>query len=62
MTAYEMASKMIKKPRPDAVARLEQAQADARKAKRIVKEALNALRLSKPYKRDENLELPKDWK
>ena len=26
MTAYEMVSKMIKKPRPDAVARLEKAQ------------------------------------
>lgn len=61
MTAYEMTSKMIKKPRPDALARLEQAEADARKAKRLVKEALNALRLSKPYKRDKDLPLPKDW-
>ena len=61
MTAYEMTSKMIKKQRPDALARLEQAEADARKAKRLVKEALNALRLSKPYKRDKDLPLPKDW-
>jgi hypothetical protein len=62
MTAYEMASKMIKKPRPDAVARLEKAQADARKQKRMVKEALNAIRLNKPYKRNEDLPISKDWK
>ena len=62
MTAYEMASKCIRKPRPDAVARLEKAEEEARKAKRAIKDALNALRLNKPYKRDENLELPKDWK
>ena len=57
-----MASKMIKKPRPDAVARLEQAQADARKAKAAIKHAINQIRLNKPYKRDETLPLPKDWK
>ena len=62
MTAYEMASKCIRKPRPDAVARLEKAEADARKAKAAIKHALNQIRLNKPYKRDENLELPKDWK
>mgnify|MGYP001177930640 FL=1 len=61
MTAYEMVSKMIKKPKPDALARLEQAEADARKTKRAIKEALTALRLNKPYKRDETLPLPKDW-
>jgi hypothetical protein len=62
MTAYEMASKMIKKPRPDAVEGLEKAQADARKQKRMVKEALNAIRLNKPYKRNEDLPISKDWK
>ena len=62
MTAYEMASKCIRKPRPDAVARLEKAQADARKQKRMVKEGLNAIRLNKPYKRNEDLPISKDWK
>ena len=62
MTAYEMASKMIRKPRPDAVERLEQAQEQARKQKRMVKEALNAIRLNKPYKRNEDLPISKDWK
>ncbi len=57
-----MASKCIKKPRPDAVARLEKAQEDARKAKAAIKHALNQIRLNKPYKRDETLPLPKDWK
>jgi hypothetical protein len=52
----------MKKPRPDAVARLEKAEADARKAKAAIKHALNQIRLNKPYKRDENLELPTDWK
>ncbi len=62
MTAYEMVSKMIKKPRPDAVARLEKAQEQARKQKRMIKEALNAIRLNKPYKRNEDLPISKDWK
>ena len=42
MTAYEMASKMIKKPRPDAVARLEKAQADYRREQRIQEKAEDA--------------------
>jgi len=62
MTAYEMVSKMIRKPRPDAVERLEQAQEQARKQKRMIKEALNAIRLNKPYKRNEDLPTLKDWK
>ena len=62
MTAYEMVSKMIKKPRPDALARLEKAQEQARKQKRMIKEALNAIRLNKPYKRNEDLPISKDWK
>jgi hypothetical protein len=62
MTAYEMASKMIKKPRPDAVERLEKAQAEARKQKRMVKEALEAIRLSKPYKRSADAPVLKEWK
>jgi len=62
MTAYEMASKTIKKPRPDALARFEKAQEDARKQKRMIKEALNAIRLNKPYKRNEDLPTSKDWK
>ena len=62
MTAYEMVSKMIKKPRPDAVARLEKAQEQARKQKRMIKEALNPIRLNKPYKRNEDLPISKDWK
>ena len=62
MTAFEMVSKMIKKPRPDAVARLEKAQEQARKQKRMIKEALNAIRLNKPYKRNEDLPISKDWK
>ena len=57
-----MVSKMIKKPRPDAVARLEKAQEQARKQKRMIKEALNAIRLNKPYKRNEDLPISKDWK
>ncbi len=61
MTAYEMANKMIRKPKPDAVKRLEQAQEDARKSKRAVKEALEAIRLNKPYKRNEDLPISKDW-
>jgi hypothetical protein len=62
MTAYEMANKMIRKPKPDAVKRLEEAQDLARMQKNIVKEALEAIRLSKPYKRPEDLPLPIDWK
>jgi len=61
MTAYEMASKMIKRPKPDALKRLEAAQAQARKHKRMVKEALEAIRLSKPYKRSENAPTLKEW-
>ena len=57
-----MVSKMIKKPRPHAVARLEKAQEQARKQKRMIKEALNAIRLNKPYKRNEDLPISKDWK
>jgi len=56
-----MANKMIRKPKPDAVKRLEQAQEDARKSKRAVKEALEAIRLNKPYKRNEDLPISKDW-
>jgi hypothetical protein len=50
MTAYEMASKMVRKPKPNALKRLETAQDQARKHKRMVNEALEAIRLSKPYK------------
>ena len=57
-----MVSKMIRKPRPDAGERLEQAQEQARKQKRMIKEALNAIRLNKPYKRNEDLPTLKDWK
>ena len=46
-----MTSKMIRKPKPDALKRLEAAQEQARNTKRIVKEALESIRLSKPYKR-----------
>ena len=42
---------MIFRPKTDAVTRLEAAQDQARKTKRMVKEALEAIRLSKPYKR-----------
>ena len=61
MTAYEMASKMIRKPKPDALKRLEAAQEQARKHKRIVNEALEAIRLSKPYKRSEDAPTLKEW-
>lgn len=61
MTAYEMASKMIRKPKPDALERLEAAQAQARKHKRMVKEALESIRLSKPYKRSEDAPTLKEW-
>jgi len=50
MTAYQMARKMISKPKPDALKRLEAAQTQARNHKRLVNEALEAIRLSKPYK------------
>jgi len=50
MTAYEMASKMIRRSKPDALKRLEAAQTQARNHKRLVNEALEAIRLSKPYK------------
>ena len=61
MTAYEMTSKMIRKPKPDALKRLEAAQEQARKHKRIVNEALEAIRLSKPYKRSEDAPTLKEW-
>ena len=61
MTAYEMASKMIKRPKPDALKRLEAAQTQARKHKRMVKEALESIRLSKPYKRSEDAPTLKEW-
>jgi hypothetical protein len=48
--AYEMTIKMIRKPKTDAVKRLEAAQEQARKHQRMVKEAIEAIRLSKPYK------------
>jgi hypothetical protein len=62
MTAYEMANKMIRKPKEDAVVRLEKAQAQAREQKKMVKEALEAIRLSKPYKRPEDAPILKEWK
>ena len=61
MTAYEMTSKMIRKPKPDALKRLETAQAQARKHKRMVNEALETIRLSKPYKRSEDAPTLKEW-
>ena len=56
-----MASKMIRKPKPDALKRLEAAQEQARKHKRIVNEALETIRLSKPYKRSEDAPTLKEW-
>ena len=53
--AYEMTMKMIRRPTTDAVKRLEAAQDQARKSKRMIKKALEAIRLSKPYKRDEDV-------
>jgi hypothetical protein len=41
---------MIRRSKPDALKRLEAAQAQARNHKRLVNEALEAIRLSKPYK------------
>ena len=41
---------MIFRPKTDAVTRLESAQDQARNHKRLVNEALEAIRLSKPYK------------
>ena len=61
MTAYEMTSKMIRKPKPDALKRLEAAQEQARNTKRMVKEALESIRLSKPYKRSEDAPTLKEW-
>ena len=52
---------LIFRPKTDAVKRLEAAQDQARKSKRMVKEALEAIRLSKPYKRDENAPALKEW-
>ena len=53
---------LIFRPKTDAVKRLEAAQDEARKSKRMVKEALEAIRLSKPYKRPEDLPIPTEWK
>ena len=52
---------MIFRPKTDAVTRLEAAQDQARKSKRMVKEALEAIRLSKPYKRDKDAPTLKEW-
>ena len=52
---------MIFRPKTDAVKRLEAAQDQARKSKRMVKEALESIRLSKPYKRDEDAPALKEW-
>jgi len=41
---------MIKRPKTNATKRLEAAQDQARKHQRMVKEALESIRLSKPYK------------
>jgi hypothetical protein len=41
---------MIRKPKTDAVKRFEAAQDQARKHKRMVSQALESIRLSKPYK------------
>ena len=49
MTSYEMVS--VPPFRDKAQRRFEAAQAKARADKRMVKEALEAIRLSKPYKR-----------
>ena len=51
----------IFRPKTDAVKRLEAAQDQARKSKRMVKEALEAIRLSKPYKRSEDAPTLKEW-
>jgi hypothetical protein len=61
MTAYEMTSKMIRKPKPDALKSLEAAQAQARKHKHMIKEALETIRLNKPYKRSEDAPTLKEW-
>ena len=52
---------LIFRPKTDAVKRLEAAQDQARKSKRMVKEALEAIRLSKPYKRPEDAPTLKEW-
>ena len=52
---------LIIRPKTDAVKRLEAAQDQARKSKRMVKEALEAIRLSKPYKRSEDAPTLKEW-
>jgi hypothetical protein len=53
MTSYEMIS--VPPFRDKAQRKFEAAQAKARADKRIVAEALEAIRLSKPYKRDEDV-------
>ena len=52
---------LIFRPKTDAVKRLEAAQDQARKSKRMVKEALEAIRWSKPYKRSEDAPTLKEW-
>ena len=52
---------LIFRPKTDAVKRLAAAQDQARKSKRMVKEALEAIRLSKPYKRSEDAPTLKEW-
>jgi len=52
---------LIFRPKTDPVKRLEAAQDQARKQKRMVKEALEAIRLSKPYKRSEDAPTLKEW-
>ena len=52
---------LIFRPKTAAVKRLEAAQDQARKSKRMVKEALEAIRLSKPYKRSEDAPTLKEW-
>ena len=59
MTAYEMIS--VPPFRDKAQKKFEAAQAKARADKRMVKEALESIRLSKPYKRDEDAPALKEW-
>ena len=59
MTAYEMIS--VPPFRDKAQRKFEAAQAKARADKRMVAEALEAIRLSKPYKRDEDAPSLKEW-
>ena len=52
---------LIFSPKTDAVKCLEAAQDEARKSTRMVKEAIEAIRLSKPYKRSEDAPTLKEW-